>query len=285
MNVQRFATVQAFLGHAGPFLGAREAEHNLIFGICSNLEADPDQFEGAPYLAAVVDGERVVGASIRTPPWRIILSMFDRPEAVDLLSEDLAGDPAGESLPGAVGPTESVGPFAEAWSRRTGAVARLSRHERSFRLQKVRAPRPAPGSIARAEPADHALLSAWAKAFAAEARTGGPDQDFDRMADRWIKGQGRTAYLWWDVGRPVSLTGAGGLTPNGIRIGPVYTPPELRGRGYASNLVARVSQLQLDRGRTFVFLFTDLANPTANKIYQAIGYESVNDIDEWDFGR
>ncbi|HJW22008.1 MAG TPA: GNAT family N-acetyltransferase, partial [Candidatus Limnocylindrales bacterium] len=75
----------------------------------------------------------------------------------------------------------------------------------------------------------------------------------------------------------------GGLTPNGIRVGPVYTPPELRGRGYASNLVAGVSQLQLDAGRTFVFLFTDLANPTANKIYQEIGYEPVNDVDEYEF--
>jgi predicted GNAT family acetyltransferase len=65
----------------------------------------------------------------------------------------------------------------------------------------------------------------------------------------------------------------------------VYTPPGLRGRGYASALVAAVSQAQLDAGRTFVFLFTDLANPTANHIYQAIGYERVRDIDAWLFER
>ena len=111
-----------------------------------------------------------------------------------------------------------------------------------------------------------------------------PQQDYDAMADRWIRRLGRTAYLWVDEGRPVSLAGAGGLTPNGIRVGPVYTPPELRGRGYASNLVAGVSQAQLDAGRRFVFLFTDLANPTANHIYQEIGYEPVTDIDEYAFG-
>ena len=103
------------------------------------------------------------------------------------------------------------------------------------------------------------------------------------MARNWIERNGRTAYLWIDRGRPVSLTGAGGLTPNGIRVGPVYTPREDRGRGYASNLVARVSQELLDSGRTFVFLFTDLSNPTSNKIYQAIGYEPVSDVDEWEF--
>jgi predicted GNAT family acetyltransferase len=64
---------------------------------------------------------------------------------------------------------------------------------------------------------------------------------------------------------------------------PVYTPPALRGRGYASALVAAVSQAQLDAGRRFCFLFTDLANPTSNRIYQDIGYEAVCDVDEYRF--
>ena len=94
---------------------------------------------------------------------------------------------------------------------------------------------------------------------------------------------GRTVYLWEDQGAIVSVVGAGGETPNGIRIGPVYTPPEARGNGYASSLTAAASQDQLDRGRRFVFLFTDLANPTSNRIYQAIGYEPVIDVDMYRF--
>jgi hypothetical protein len=81
----------------------------------------------------------------------------------------------------------------------------------------------------------------------------------------------------------VSVVGAGGETPNGIRIGPVYTPPEVRNRGYASALTAAASADQLARGRRFCFLFTDLANPTSNKIYQAIGYEPVCDMDQYRF--
>ena len=69
-----------------------------------------------------------------------------------------------------------------------------------------------------------------------------------------------------------------GRDANGIRIGAVYTPPELRQRGYASALVAAVSQAELDRGRRWCFLFTDLANPTSNRIYQAIGYRPTRDI-------
>jgi predicted GNAT family acetyltransferase len=280
MKVLRATSVAAFMDVAGDFLEAREAEHNLIFGICSTIQADPSQFDAPPYLADVVHGDRVVGAAIRTPQWRLILSLMDHPGAVHRLVDDLAG----EDLPGVVGPAESSGAFAEAWARATEVRARLARHERSFRLRSVKAPRPAPGDMVRAKPSHRSVMIDWLRAFKDEALPGGPDQDWERMADRNIAGRGRQIFFWVDGGGPVSLTGVGGLTPHGIRVGPVYTPPELRGRGYASNLVARVSQLQLDAGRDFVFLFTDLANPTANRIYQAIGYEPVNDVDEHDFG-
>jgi hypothetical protein len=280
MKVLRATSVAAFMDVAGDFLEAREAEHNLIFGICSSIQADPSQYDAPPYLAAVVHGDRVVAAAIRTPPWRLILSLVDHPGAVHRLVDDLAGD----DLPGVVGPAESSGAFAEAWARATGVRARLARHERSFRLRSVKPPRRAPGEMVRAEPSHRRVMIDWLKAFKDEALPGGPDQDWERMADRNIAGRGRTIFFWVDDGRLVSLTGVGGLTPHGIRVGPVYTPPELRGRGYASNLVAGVSQLQLDSGRDFVFLFTDLANPSANRVYQAIGYEPVNDFDEHDFG-
>jgi predicted GNAT family acetyltransferase len=83
-------------------------------------------------------------------------------------------------------------------------------------------------------------------------------------------------FLLWEVaGVAVAVSGWGGPTPNGIRIGPVYTPPELRGRGYGTALVADLSQKLLDRGRRFCFLYTDLANPTSNALYERIGYVRV----------
>jgi predicted GNAT family acetyltransferase len=282
MDVIRFGSVAAYLDRAGPFLEAREAEHNLIFGICSQVQADPTQYSADPYFAAVADGDRVVGAALRTRPWRLVLSVFDSDVAAvaSALVEDLVDDP----LPGLVGPTDSASAFAGAWAARTGAVAHLTRHERSFRLRHVIPPRPAPGHMQRAGQEHRAILAAWSQAFEEEAHTAPPGPtDHEAVADRWIRGIGRAVWLWIDDGRPVSLTGVGGLTPHGIRVGPVYTPPGLRGRGYASNLVAEASQLHLDSGRDFVFLFTDLANPTANKIYQSIGYEPVIDIDEYAF--
>jgi predicted GNAT family acetyltransferase len=92
---------------------------------------------------------------------------------------------------------------------------------------------------------------------------------------RLVAGAGGGFELWEDGGDVVSLSGWGGPTPNGIRIGPVYTPPELRGRGYATALVAELSQSLLDGGRRFCFLYTDLSNPTSNAIYERIGYVKV----------
>jgi predicted GNAT family acetyltransferase len=279
VDVLRSSSVAAYLDVAGEFLREREAENNLIFGILSNISADPTQYTGSPYLATVLHGDRVVGTAMRTPPWRLIVSDMDHPAAAHQLAQDLAG----EQLPGVVGPADAAGHFAEAWAEVAGASPRLHRHERNFKLTKVIPPQRAPGHWAIAEREHHELLIDWVRAFHDEANLTNPPQDYVAMTDRWIRRIGRMAYLWIDEGRPVSLAGVGGRTPNGGRIGPVYTPPELRGRGYASNVVAAASQELLDEGRRFAFLMTDLANPTANRIYQAIGYEPVGDVDEWEF--
>jgi predicted GNAT family acetyltransferase len=130
---------------------------------------------------------------------------------------------------------------------------------------------------------DRPLLLEWVDAFAREALHDGPEADRARhegSVDSRLTG-GDAGFAVWEVdGRPVSLVGFGGPTPNGIRIGPVYTPPEQRGHGYASILTAHVSQLQLDRGRRCCFLYTDLGNPSANAIYARIGYERVRDSRE-----
>jgi predicted GNAT family acetyltransferase len=283
LEVNWYSRVDEFLAAAGEFLAAREAEHNLMLGICSSIRASTAPVaENPPTFATVTDaGGRIVAASLRTPPRNQLLSWIDEPQAVDALVDDLRGS----DLPGLLGPKDPAARFVRRWTDLTGQAAHVEVAERIFRLDRVIPPgRPAEGDWRFGGPHDRDLIARWWSAFVAEAFPEGPAlDDAAAVADRVIASDNIWLYLWEDGGEVVSLVGSSGETPNGIRIGPVYTPPEHRKRGYASALTAAASQDQLDRGRRFVFLFTDLANPTSNKIYQAIGYEPVCDVDMYRF--
>jgi predicted GNAT family acetyltransferase len=84
-------------------------------------------------------------------------------------------------------------------------------------------------------------------------------------------------FVWVDGGVPVSMASLQGATRHGIRVSFVYTPPELRRRGYAAACVAAVSERALASGRRFCTLYSDLANPTSNSIYQRIGYRRIGE--------
>jgi predicted GNAT family acetyltransferase len=273
MRLDRFTSVDDFRSAAGSYLTAREAEHNLILGISATMAADPDSIEAPPYLVVASDGDRVVGAAMRTPPHNVILSEVDDPAVPALVAQDMRGDPP----PGVVGPPDAVRAFADAWVATAGGGWREARRERIFRLSSLVEPAPAQGAARLVVAADAELLERWLVAFAAEALDEAEMGLIRRSIEAWRRGHRRRYWFWQVDNRPVSLVGAGGDTPNGIRIGPVYTPPEARGRGYASNLTAWVSRTTMGEGRRFCFLYTDLANPTSNKIYQAIGYEPVTD--------
>ncbi len=278
-HVERYGTAAAFLDAAGGFLVEREAEHNLIFGICATLTADPG-YTSDPYLATVSRGGRVVGAGIMTPPWNLVVSCMDEPGAPAALATDLTDRAI--AIPGVTGPVEIAGRFAEAWGRAHDLTSSLKIAERVYRLERVEPPDGVPGTVRLATESDRDLLVAWVDAFAVEALDRADPDQASEMVDRSFRAGTRTWYLW-DDGGPASVAAAGGPTPNGIRIGPVYTPPDRRRRGYASAVTAATSQAELDKGRRFIFLFTDLANPTSNKIYQAIGYEPVIDVDQVTF--
>src|SRR6476619_533777 len=275
MELHRYVDVETFLAAAGDFLVAREAEHNLLLGVCQTIRDTPDAYTAPPYFATVSEGDRILTVALQTPPFQLVLSEVDAPDALTVLADDLVS----RDLPGAVGPVEHVRAFMDERTARGAPPARLSSSERIFQLTTVTRPPPVPGHARIVEPADRALVARWLGAFMREAFEDEPS-DIDAMTDRWISRRGRTLHLWED-GEVVSLAGVGSRTPTGVRIGAVYTPPEARNRGYATALVASISQAELDAGRRFCFLFTDLSNPTANHIYQAIGYEPVRDVEMW----
>ncbi|HTS14711.1 MAG TPA: GNAT family N-acetyltransferase [Candidatus Sulfotelmatobacter sp.] len=286
LRVVRPTDAGELLSLAGDFLVAREAEHNLILGILLGLRTGATIVGEQPYLAVGMADDTVVAVAVRTPPWNVVISEVDETAILPGLVRDVAVDLAARgpdaNLRGVIGPAGEAATFARLWAAASGDQPRLAFTERIFRLERVRPPRPAPGTWRPARSADRDVLVAWLTAFNDEALEGGEPVDMAVMADRLLAGGPRQAYFWDDDG-PASMAAVGSPTPHGARVGPVYTPPERRGRGYAGNLVAAISQAQLDAGRRWLFLFTDLANPTSNHVYQAIGYEAVRDVADWRF--
>ena len=280
MQLTRHETAGDFLARAGDFLTAREAEHNLILGISSRLQREPILYGEPAYLATVEDEGRVIGVTMRTPPHNLILSEIDDEAAIAVVLED-AREVFG-TIPGVVGPKAPVAEFAELWQEATGTEAQLEIAQRCFRAEHVKAPADVSGAMRVYEGRDRELAVEWMDAFVAEALHGPEPESSAEFVDRRTEDPDGGLVIW-DDGEAVSMAGFGGRTPNGIRIGPVYTPTELRGRGYASALTAALTQRLLDEGRQFCFLFTDLANPTSNSIYQRIGYRPVSDVDLWRF--
>jgi hypothetical protein len=281
VEVTRHETADGFLGHAGDFLVEREAEHNLILGLSSRLRQDPRLYGKDPYFAVVEDGGRVVGAALRTPPHNLVLSELDDKRTIGPLLDAVREEYA--ELPGVVAPKERAAQFAKAWHEATGATVELRIAQRVFRADRVDPPQGVPGRMRDYEPSDRELAARWMDAFTAEALAGSPQpESSEEFVDRREADPDGGLVLWED-GEVVSLAGYGGRTPNGIRIGPVYTPPERRARGYGSAVTAALTQHLLDGGSCFCFLFTDLANPTSNSIYQRIGYRGVSDVDLWAF--
>jgi predicted GNAT family acetyltransferase len=190
----------------------------------------------------------------------------------------------GAILPGVNGPDPLSAIFARHWSRLTGVSHRQKMALRVFELRQVQWPADPPGG--RLRPVHRnaaAILSDWIFEFRREAleKEGEGEREWaEGRAERALKEGG--VYFWDDDG-PVSLVSRARSTPRGATVNMVYTPPRFRNRGYASMAVATLSQRLLEAGYDFCTLFTDLANPTSNHIYQAIGYRRVCDFAEITF--
>jgi uncharacterized protein len=274
MEIVQLSDPAEFLRRARPLLLVDEARHNLILGLAGTLRDHPDVYPDSA-LWLVEDDGIVVGAALRTRPLNLVLAR-GTDEAVALLAGSIA-----EELPGVVGAVPEVDRFVA----QRGARAEPRARQGIYALHAVKAPRPTSGGPRAATAADRGLLLDWWRDFGVEALAEvEPDEErHERNIGHRLSDPAGGIALWEDEGRPVSMVGFGSPTPTGIRIGPVYTPPELRGRGYASALAAHVSAEQLAAGRRFCFLYTDLANPTSNRIYVEIGYERVCDSVEYAF--
>ncbi len=265
----------------GGLLSRRPAQHTIMLGAIETLRAAGAQAFGAvaPLFGWCqgTDGE-VSAAFLHTPPFPVALTSVPAAVAADL-AQALAARP--RTVQGVNADPAAAEAFARAWHELTGDAIELHMQTRLYELGELRWPDPPPPGQARvAGPADRSLLIAWSEAFHREAQSG--PENLVSMVDDRLSHRGLT--LWEDAGQPVSMAGLTRPAGGQVRVGPVYTPPGLRGKGYAGGVTCVVSQAARDAGADRVLLFTDLANPTSNALYQRLGYEPVEDRAVWLFG-
>ncbi|MGI5455677.1 GNAT family N-acetyltransferase [Streptomyces sp. CA-249302] len=275
--------LDAFLTRARDFLHSRPALHTVPLTVTESLRTRGMQVYGdaaAPYFGVLERDGEVQAAYFRTPPHSLVVTPLT-PEEADSLAAHLAG--VGHPLPGVTGEHTTAAALADAWERRTGAPATLRERQRLYRLGELTEPGPVPEGRPRiAGAADRAQLACWYDEFAQAVGEPRASQDPGEWADARIAYGGIT--LWESLdGTPLSMAGVTPQVAGQIRVAPVYTPSHLRGRGYAGAVTTEVSRAARATGAAEVLLFTDLANPTSNALYQRIGYRAVADFAVYDF--
>jgi len=265
--------VEAFADHTWDLLARDPTEQTVALSIVESLRTGHRWSEVAPVFGWYADDAATArGAVCMTPPFELLLAAVPDDAMAALVDALRAGRVA---LPGVNGVVATVERFVEAWLPGTGLRARTVFEQRLYALGTLRPPDPPPPGRARpATDADVELATRWLAAFQEEA--GVPSTDVESYARASIAD--RRLLLWDDEdGAPVSLAGRTPPAAGVSRLAPVYTPQACRRRGYGEAVTAACTADALDRGAEHVVLFTDLANPTSNAIYQRIGYRPVSD--------
>lgn len=264
-----------FAAAAGPFLRSEPVRYTVELSILGTLVEHGAGAYGPADLVAgwwQPPGGPVRAAFLQTPPYPLLLSHAPD-EAANALADLLAG--AGRMLPGVNSAQDTAGSFAARWAQRTGASAAVHQRTRLHRLATLVPPQPPPPGVARtATAADRGLLLDWMHRFQEEIGMLAEGDPAPRLDEALGWGG---VVVWEDGGEVVSMATRHQAVAGAARVSFVYTPPALRRRGYAAAVTAAVTTAALDAGVAEVLLFTDLANPTSNGVYQRLGYRPVED--------
>ncbi|MDO9577956.1 MAG: GNAT family N-acetyltransferase [Candidatus Cloacimonadales bacterium] len=278
MELRYYEDINSFLADTRAELLAHETENTLIMSILLHIQKDPSYYK-EKYLAAVFEDKKVSAIAVCTPPFKILLysNIITPSEQIRLIAEDVQKR---ITIPGILAASEHSLLFAEIWQNLTGISFKLGMSERIYKLEKVTFPRKVSGEMRIATLADLELICKWMLEFHDEAIPNDPLTEFSDFATKKIE---NSDIFFWEDNEIVSMVSKARPNINGISVNLVYTPANFRRKGYASALVAQLSQKLLDAGWKYITLFTDLSNPTSNSIYQKIGYRPFCDFQEYNF--
>ncbi len=280
MRVTTYEGAGAFLDGAQRFLETEEAVNSLPLGAALRLARAPEAAKTPPFFATLEDGDGLRCAAVIEPPHSLLLYTIvpDTTSVCQALAEQLSG--AGLPVPGVLAPSALAAQFAATWTALTGHSHVEKGRMTAYEVRRVLPP-PAPGGHVRiATKDDLDLVVEWTLGFNRDIHEPLTEEEVqERVATALPAGD----ICVWENGGPVSMAKRVRPTRNGTCVSGVYTPPELRGKGYAAACVAALSQSLLDAGNEFCMLFADTANPTSNGIYQRIGYRPLQEFTHYKF--
>lgn len=279
--IQSFDSQEVFAHAALPYLLRDETENQVMAGMLHGIATGKRHVTKPLTLMLLAKrGRETVGFASQTEGFPLFVSSMSA-EALHAVFEWIRTSQ--HRPPSVFGPSQSVERFAELWTKAMKLGSQLTMHQGVYHCHGVRERLTAPGTFRWAAPADVALAADWRIAFCVECKieTESSADAVARVSEIIKRANGLA--LWEDGGRVVSTATVGSYTPNGARIGVVYTPPELRGHGYAGACMWELTSRLFEQGQKACYLYTDLLNPTSNGIYRRIGYELHGESKRIDF--
>ena len=229
------------------------------------------------FMATVSDETGVILTAIMTPPHNLTLYATDNiinDEALACLIKGI-GETDFE-IPGVLSDNDMALRFAKAFSETKGTAYRIHKNMRIYELTEVNPDIPMIGTLRLVRESDMSFLPYWIEGFRSECFGSNIVVDHDPVTYRYYI-ERKKMYVLEDNNTPVSIALINREMQSVGGVSQVYTPPYFRCQGYATSCVAGISRLILERGFTKCVLYTDLANPVSNSIYQKIGYNPICD--------
>lgn len=252
----------------------KEDVFSLFLGVLQAIKAG--KYEN-PFMATIEEDKKVVALLQMTPPHPLNLIFVDETrleEITDILIKNITEH--GMDFHSIISLKPWAYKFAQRWKNKTGMTHQVLMKQGLYRLNKVNETlESSPGAWRFAKESDSPLIEKWFTLFERDA--GMPTSSCERVQKHvamLLKEQ--EVFLWEDKGKVVSMMKKSRPTKNGITVALVFTPKEQRKKGYARALVAAISK-ELLKDFDFCILYTDMMNPTSNKIYKEIGYERIAD--------
>ena len=277
MKFRQYINADEFQNDVLEILLKDEVLNNLPIGIL----VDGNREYASDWLMSTVtdDNDEIKLIAICTKPFNILLckpsdSSIDN--SVEFLAKQLKA--INFVPPGIVAPQELAEGFAKAYC---GYNNRLYMIMTLMKLDRLAPYKQSPGFCRMLNEDDLVYTPNWEHAFCVDCNI--PPYTFSQSHERVKSRIGKNIHYIWEDGLPVAQAVLGRNTPTSAAISWVYTPPEHRGKGYATSVVAELSKNILESGKNSCCLFADSANPASQAVYRKLGYYDVCEFFEIKF--